>query len=180
MKNDSLNKRKKIDLLTNIVAQIPLTISLVGAPFLESLHNSQFIDNTMLSSDSPSQLSLNFLLGIGIASIGGAMKHYNDSTQLKKLWEEEPQVLDEGAHSLIRHPTYLAQRIMAAGGAIMWPGIYSAGALLGHLGITEYLSRREEKTCELEYGEDYSDYKKKTPRWIPSVSNVLNKFRSAA
>ena len=177
---ENVKKRKKTDLLVNLVSHIPLTISIIGAPLLETLHNNEYLTSTMLNSEDIYQFTPRFLLGAGIMGVGEIMKLHNDETQLKKICNDNPELLDKGAHSLIRHPTYLAQRIMSAGATIMWPGIYSAGAFLAHLGTSEYLARREEKTCELEYGNDYLEYKRKTPRWIPNLNNIKNKFRKVA
>jgi len=177
---ETIKKRKKTDFLVNLVSHIPLAVSVIGAPFLETLHNNEYLSSAMLNGEDIYQFTPRFLLGAGIMGIGAIIKKHNDDTQLKKICNDNPELLDKGAHSLIRHPTYLAQRIMSTGGAVMFPGIYSAGAFLTHLGATEYLARREEKTCELEYGSDYLEYKEKTPRWIPNLSNIKNKFRKIA
>ena len=60
--------------------------------------------------------------------------------------------------------------------AIAFPNPISVGGFLAHLGITEYLARREEKTSELAYGNEYTDYKNYTNRWIPNPTKLIKKI----
>lgn len=79
----------------------------------------------------------------------------------------EPQVVDSGLYSHIRHPMYLGSILLYVG---FWATTLSLltlfplfAALIGY----NYLASAEERLLTDKFGDDYLEYKKKVRKWIP-------------
>ncbi len=174
VRKTKLEKRKSKDLLINTASDALLVAQVAGGTLLEFVAENLSLAGNYDFENEMYPFPLNFTIGAGIAIVGSLIKQYNDTNQLSKICNNNPPMLEEGMHSLVRHPTYLCQRLISAGMALMFPNPAGIGGFLSHFGLSEDLARREEKTCELKYGNQHKEYKKETPRWVPNLSKLTN------
>ena len=82
------------------------------------------------------------------------------------------RVISEGPYSIVRHPLYLLSFLGGLGLALAAENLLLVGFVI-ILFLTYYpsVALQEEKYLEAKFGQDYIDYKKKTPRWLPRLSN---------
>jgi len=82
------------------------------------------------------------------------------------------RVISEGPYSIVRHPLYLLSFLGGLGLALAAENLLLVGFVI-ILFLTYYpsVALQEEKDMEAKFGQDYIDYKKKTPRWLPRFSN---------
>lgn len=83
--------------------------------------------------------------------------------------KNEPILIEKGIHSIVRHPLYFGTFLLIWGVWLIYPWI---SLLISNLIITIYTLigiQLEEKKLELEFGEKYVNYKKRTPMIIPQA-----------
>ena len=80
------------------------------------------------------------------------------------------RLVAEGPFSMVRHPTYLAHTLMFSG-IFLITEVVSVGiiTLLDFILINSLIIPLEEKELSSRFGEDYKQYKKKVPRFFPSI-----------
>jgi protein-S-isoprenylcysteine O-methyltransferase Ste14 len=84
---------------------------------------------------------------------------------------DESKLVDKGAFSVVRHPTYLAHSMLFLG-AFLFTGVFAVGLLT----IVDFLTIRlliiplEEKELLVRLGPVYADYMERVPRLIPRIS----------
>ncbi|KYK24846.1 hypothetical protein AYK26_03115 [Euryarchaeota archaeon SM23-78] len=166
--NQNLEKQMKTDRWINTAMHIPLAAQIL-LPLGEMLtkYQNSAVAKSFFSENDMMPLTPRALIGLGIAALGTYLKAANDFKIREIAETNEKKMMNTEAYTIIRHPCYASMRIMGAGFLVMWPTWYTAFAYTAFFGITEYLARREEKTCLLKFGEQYINYMEKTPRWIP-------------
>jgi protein-S-isoprenylcysteine O-methyltransferase Ste14 len=81
---------------------------------------------------------------------------------------EQKTLVTTGLYALARHPQYTGLFIALFGeGVIHWPTLFSVGLFPVIVFIYYRLALREEKTVIAEFGQEYIEYKAKTPMFIP-------------
>ena len=88
---------------------------------------------------------------------------------LRQLFEEEKpeRLITRGLYKLIRHPLYTFSLLF-----VWFTPTMSRNSLTLYVGVTLYLfvgAYFEERKLLREYGEDYAEYKRKTPMMIPGL-----------
>jgi len=78
-----------------------------------------------------------------------------------------PRLLTDGAFSRVRHPLYLAALLFYVFLIVLTLSLISLFVLVGIIIFYNTIATYEEKFCEQKFGQDYRDYKKNTPKWIP-------------
>jgi len=80
----------------------------------------------------------------------------------------ENRLVTDGLYSLVRHPQYTGLFIALFGeGIVHWPTVFSV-ALLPLIVLAYYLlARSEERKVEEEFGDEYREYRKRVPMFIP-------------
>ncbi len=84
----------------------------------------------------------------------------------------EHRLATEGVYAKIRHPQYTGLFLILFGeGIVHWPTIVSVAAF--PIIVTAYtlLALREERDVRAEFGQEYEDYARKVPRFIPRLSS---------
>ncbi|UCD85548.1 MAG: isoprenylcysteine carboxylmethyltransferase family protein, partial [Deltaproteobacteria bacterium] len=76
-------------------------------------------------------------------------------------------ITSTGAFGYIRHPIYLGTILFYAGLVVTTLSLISFGLLVIMFIFYDYIAKYEEKLLENKYGEEYLEYKKTVPRWIP-------------
>ena len=78
-----------------------------------------------------------------------------------------PRLLTDGAFSRVRHPIYLAALLFYLLLISITLSLISLGIFAGIFIFYNHIAAYEENFLEKKYGQDYRDYKKNTPKWIP-------------
>jgi protein-S-isoprenylcysteine O-methyltransferase Ste14 len=75
-----------------------------------------------------------------------------------------------GPYRHVRNPMYLAVLAIILGQAILfgsWGALVYAGIVL--LAVVLFVLGYEQPTLELEYGDEYREYRRNVPAWVPRV-----------
>jgi protein-S-isoprenylcysteine O-methyltransferase Ste14 len=80
---------------------------------------------------------------------------------------EEPGVIKKGVFGVVRHPIYLGEILLYLGLLIL--SVSLAAAAVWAIGVIflHYISRYEEKLLLARFGEEYEQYMREVPMWIP-------------
>jgi protein-S-isoprenylcysteine O-methyltransferase Ste14 len=73
-----------------------------------------------------------------------------------------------GPYRYVRHPSYTGYFLMFIGLFLVWFNLLAAIPLVGIPGYV-MISRREEEMLVLRFGNDYSEYQRKTGRFLPKL-----------
>jgi protein-S-isoprenylcysteine O-methyltransferase Ste14 len=85
---------------------------------------------------------------------------------------DEPTLVDTGVYSRVRHPMYLGVLLLYLGLASSTLSMISLGLWLGILAVYDRMAAYEERDLILVFDEDYVDYRRRVPRWIPRSFNA--------
>jgi len=86
--------------------------------------------------------------------------------------KQEDRLATDGLYRLVRHPQYTGLFIGLFGeGVIHWPTIFSVGLFPIIVMVYVLLARREEKKVIEEFGEEYLEYKRRVPAFLPVKGN---------
>jgi methanethiol S-methyltransferase len=87
----------------------------------------------------------------------------------RKIHLGKGKFVNDGIYRYIRHPQYLGFLLLTLGMNIQYTTVLTL--IMWPLLIVLYyrLARREEKEVEEKFGEEYSQYKQKTPMFIPRL-----------
>lgn len=80
-----------------------------------------------------------------------------------------PHLLTDGAFSRVRHPLYLAALLFYVFLIAITLSLISLFVFVGIFIFYNYIATYEEKFLEQKYGQDYLNYRKNVPRWIPRL-----------
>ena len=79
------------------------------------------------------------------------------------------RIVATGVYSIVRHPQYLGGILAHIGISFLLSGMYSLLATPLIIALIYTISRKEENELTKEFGQEYTDYKKKVPMLIPAV-----------
>lgn len=79
----------------------------------------------------------------------------------------EPKVVDYGLYDRVRHPMYLGSILLYVGFWITTLSLLTLIPLLIVIIGYNYLATSEEHILEAKFGNEYLEYKKRVPKWIP-------------
>lgn len=81
------------------------------------------------------------------------------------------KLIRSGPYALVRHPIYTSMlAVICATAAIITPWQLFAGALILFVVGTEIRVRSEEKLLASQFGEEFQDYKRTVPAYLPFVT----------
>jgi protein-S-isoprenylcysteine O-methyltransferase Ste14 len=73
-----------------------------------------------------------------------------------------------GLHRYVRNPMYIGVALVVLGQAMLfWSGHLLRYAVLFLIIVHLFVVFYEEPTLERQFGQEYGDYRKRVPRWIP-------------
>ncbi|MCJ7656701.1 MAG: isoprenylcysteine carboxylmethyltransferase family protein, partial [Candidatus Atribacteria bacterium] len=77
------------------------------------------------------------------------------------------KLVTEGVYSYVRHPQYSGLFLITIGFLIQWPSLTTL--IMWPILIFAYhkLAMREERDVEKQFGQEFLEYKKKVPAFIP-------------
>lgn len=105
-------------------------------------------------------------LGVFILLISGLLARNG----LKIIFGEKrdkPCVVRKGVFNIVRHPVYLSEILLYLGLLVINISIIAAIIWTLGIGFLHYISRYEESLLIQRFGEEYKQYKKEVPMWIP-------------
>lgn len=93
------------------------------------------------------------------------------SSAWEKLYKAQRKhtLATTGLYARIRHPQYVGFIAIMFGFLLQWPTLVTLGMFPILLVMYAKLAVSEEKDMEKEFGEQYVEYKKKTPAFIPKL-----------
>lgn len=111
---------------------------------------------------------LQWILALGFIAIGiYLLKASHDIVFGER--RDPPIVIEKGVFSRVRHPMYLGAMFLYIGLFFGSFSILCLALLVVIIVFYDFFARYEEKMLEEKYGRAYADYKKRVPRWFPSL-----------
>jgi len=113
-------------------------------------------------------LSVKIPLGIILLILSG----YLARTGLSIVFGEkrqEPGVIKKSVFSVVRHPIYLSEIILYLGLLMLSMSLAAVVIWVIAIGFLHYISRYEEKLLLARFGEEYEQYMREVPMWIPRL-----------
>jgi protein-S-isoprenylcysteine O-methyltransferase Ste14 len=80
---------------------------------------------------------------------------------------ETQKLVTWGPYHYVRHPSYLAYFLMFLGLTLTWPNLFTLLPLLAIPGYYK-VTLKEEKLLTSRFGQEYTEYQKRTGRFIPN------------
>ena len=77
------------------------------------------------------------------------------------------KIVTTGVYSIVRHPQYLGGLLAHVGFSFLLSGVYSLLSTPLIVAVVYFISRKEERELTKEFGQEYWDYKLKTPMLLP-------------
>ena len=124
-----------------------------------------FLKYTMFLNQS---VSVGFRIPLGILLL--ALSGYLIQTSHHVIFGEEsgePGVIREGIYGIVRHPMYLSEILLYLGFLMLSISLAAAAVWIVAIGFLHYISRYEEKLLLGRFGEEYEQYMREVPMWIP-------------
>ena len=117
---------------------------------------------------------LNQYVPLGIRIPSGAillvLSGYLARTSLSIVFGEErkkPCVIRESLFNVVRHPIYLSEILLYLGLLMMSISLAAAVVWIIAIGFLHYISRHEERLLLTRFGEEYEQYMREVPMWVP-------------
>eukprot|EP00906_Rhabdomonas_costata_P035895 RCo050419 len=151
----------------------PLTIYLLSGwlqtryPNLDLLsHNAGHLWSTLFGGSGDPHFSLMHILSYLVIGAG----FYLLSTAWHVLYfaQREHRLTITGPYAVVRHPQYIAFVMIMFGFLLQWPTLLTLLMFPVLLVMYRRLAITEEKEIQAQFGRDYEEYAKRTPRFIPS------------
>ncbi len=80
---------------------------------------------------------------------------------------EKPGVIRKSVFNVVRHPVYLSEILLYLGLLMLSISLAAAVVWIVAIGFLHYISRYEEKLLLARFGQDYEEYMREVPMWIP-------------
>jgi protein-S-isoprenylcysteine O-methyltransferase Ste14 len=75
-------------------------------------------------------------------------------------------LVEPGVYRWSRNPQLVGCGVFLLAFVVLWPSWYTAPAALVYVGVAHRMTRVEEEHLLRSYGEEYEQYRRKTPRYI--------------
>lgn len=107
-------------------------------------------------------------LGVIVLTISGVFAFAGLRKVFKEI-REKPHVVTSGAFAYCRHPVYFGSILLFVGLSILSWSLIAFGISVMTIIFYEYVATYEEKLLVEQFGQEYRDYQKKVPKWIPGL-----------
>ena len=129
--------------------------------------DSFFLHKSTFLSDYVSLLIRLFILGLTFITAIYLVK----SGHVVISHEHRPAgLVTSGAFRYVRHPLYLGSILACFGLTVSTVSLFSFGIFIGVFIFYNYIAGYEEKLLDARFGEEYKEYKKRTGKWMPKIS----------
>ena len=145
----------------------------VGQVVLACLFAATWIADTFFFQYS-TFLNQYVLLGVR-TPFGGVLlvlSGYLARTGLSTVFSKErkkPGVIRKSVFGVVRHPVYLSEILLYLGLLMLSISLAAAVVWIIAIGFLHYISRYEEKLLLTRFCEEYEQYMKEVPMWIPRL-----------
>ncbi|MCD6600145.1 MAG: isoprenylcysteine carboxylmethyltransferase family protein [Dehalococcoidia bacterium] len=82
---------------------------------------------------------------------------------------QKPDVIKKSVFSVVRHPIYLSEILLYLGLLMLNMSLAAVVIWVIAIGFLHYISRHEEKLLLARFGEEYGQYMREVPMWIPRL-----------
>ncbi len=82
---------------------------------------------------------------------------------------EKPGVIRKSVFSVVRHPVYLSEILLYLGFIVLSISLAATVVLVAAIVFLHYISRYEERLLLARFGEEYKQYMREVPMWIPRL-----------
>jgi protein-S-isoprenylcysteine O-methyltransferase Ste14 len=82
---------------------------------------------------------------------------------------ENPGVIRKSVFGVVRHPIYLSEILLYFGLLLVSISLIAAGVWLVAIGFLHYISRYEERLLRARFGQEYEQYMRDVPMWVPRI-----------
>ena len=82
---------------------------------------------------------------------------------------QKPAVIRKSVFNIVRHPIYLAEILLYLGLLVLNMSLAALGIWVAAVVFLHYISRYEEKLLLERFGDEYEQYMRRVPMWIPRV-----------
>lgn len=113
-------------------------------------------------------LGIRIPLGVVLLILSG----YLASTGLSIVFgekREEPGVIRKGVFNVVRHPIYLSEILLYLGFLMLSISLAAAFVWVIAILFLHYISRYEERLLLARFGEEYEQYMREVPMWVPRL-----------
>jgi len=125
--------------------------------------------STFLAEHIPKYVTIP--LGFTVLIISGVFAFVGLRKVFKEV-REKPSVITSGAFAYCRHPVYFGSILLFVGLSILSWSLLAFGISVVIVVFYEYVSTYEEKLLVEQFGQEYRDYQKKVPKWIPRLKSI--------
>jgi protein-S-isoprenylcysteine O-methyltransferase Ste14 len=109
-----------------------------------------------------------FAMVIGYAIVFAGATLIADGWRKIHRARQEDRLVTEGVYAKIRHPQYTGLFLIVFGeGIVHWPTIVSVAAFPIIILVYTLLARKEERQMLEKFGEEYRDYQRRVPMFVP-------------
>jgi len=82
---------------------------------------------------------------------------------------QKPCVIKKSVFKVVRHPIYLSEILLYLGLLVLSISLAAAVIWIIAIGFFHYISRHEEKLLLARFGEEYEQYMREVPVWVPHL-----------
>jgi hypothetical protein len=153
----------------------PLTVyflaSYLGVPFVGD--GPEHLDGHLLARalagltglEADQAASLTMAVNTGLMALGFLVI----AIGWRQIYNSHGRLVTDGLYRFVRHPQYTGVLLVTLALLVHWPTIVTV-AMWPVLVLTYYrLARREERQAEESFGEDYREYRRRTPMFVPGI-----------
>ena len=97
-----------------------------------------------------------YLAGKGLSIVFGDKTH-------------KPSIIQKSVFGVVRHPVYLAEIILYLGLLVLNMSLAALGVWIAEIIFLHHISRYEENLLVERFGEEYKQYMRRVPMWIPGI-----------
>ena len=80
---------------------------------------------------------------------------------------EKPGIIRKSVFNVVRHPVYLSEILLYLGLLMLSLSLAAAAVWVTAIGFLHYVSLHEEKLLLARFAEEYEQYKRAVPMWVP-------------
>jgi protein-S-isoprenylcysteine O-methyltransferase Ste14 len=140
---------------------------LMGVFKLPEIYNLEFLLGQLIGKDAFDEIFMSFIFPTAqiIIGIGMLLVIFG----WKEIFNAKGKLVTTGIYRYVRHPQYVGFLLITLGLNVWWLTFITL-ALWPVVIIVYYrLAKKEEKEAEKEFGEEYLEYKRRVPGWIPRI-----------
>lgn len=97
----------------------------------------------------------------------------------KRIHRAKGELVTGGVYRYVRHPQYGGLILITIGMLIQWPTIVTFLMWPILMAVYYRLAKKEEKELQVKFGNEYLEYKKKVPAFIPKIYDSRFRFQGA-